>query len=251
MATLYNGLIYLTGGYGGQMATAYSLQTYNIATSTFSTISFTGSFTYRWLHSATLVGSLIYIIGGGKAGGNNNNEVWVLDTASNAFSQVTYSGSFTGREGHCGIYWNGGIYVFGGHNDNVGGTTNFNDMNLFFVPTNTWSQISYSGSTSTRAYFGSVLYNNAIYIIAGSVTNFQNSLATDAVKFDLQTRTFSSLSFTGSYSGRYIQGGSTVIYGNTLYTIGGYSSSNTAQSNTVQLSNLPTGTIIDITYYNL
>jgi N-acetylneuraminic acid mutarotase len=234
-ATLHDNIIYIIGGWAGNGAFG-DVVIFNIATSTFSTVSVSGSFPARWSHTATLVGNSIYVIGGYSD--TFLNDVQVFDISTSTWSQITYSGSFTGREGARAVLFQNCIYVLGGNNV-LGANSNLNDINKFTIATRTWNQISYSGTFTGRSWFGAVLYNNCIYVISGSSSNYDSHVLNDVQQFNLLTNTWSQVLFNGSYAGRWQI--SAVLVGSTIYGIGGQTNGNHL-NDVIKLDNLFPGT---------
>ena len=154
-ATLSSASIYVIGGYGNANNYLSDVSVFNIATSTWSTLTTTG-FTARRQHSATLYGNLIYVIGGNNGG--DLNEVWTFNIVTNAWTLVTYNGIFTARNSHSASLYNGVIYV-------IGGTSTINNIQSFTIATNTWTTLN--SASPTIAAHTAVVYNNFIFTLGG------------------------------------------------------------------------------------
>ena len=156
-ATLTSASIYVIGGFSGAGTYLNDVWVFNIATSTWSQLTTTGTtFTSRRQHTATLYANLIYVIGGFNGG--YLNEVWTFNIVTNAWSLVSYSGIFTARNSHSATLYNGVIYV-------IGGTSTINNIQSFSIATNTWTTIS--SAAPTFSAHTAVLYNNFIYTLGG------------------------------------------------------------------------------------
>ena len=142
---------------------------FNIATSVWTNVGYTGTFPAREGHSATLYNNLIYVIGGNYGSSSNKNDVLTFNIATSTWTNIVYSGTFSARWAHTATLYNDVIYVTGGR---IGtGTSNYNDVLIFILATNTWVTISPIGSYTPRGAHNAVLYNNAIYFMDGVYAN--------------------------------------------------------------------------------
>ena len=187
--TLYNTMIYVIGGCLDTGSVTYNdVLTFNIATSTWSSISYTGTFNGRKGHSATLYNNAIYVIGGFAKFGYLN-EVKKYTIATSTWTTVATTGSIIVRYAHTATLYKDVIYVIGGRFDDSD-TTNagtLNDVQMFTIATSTWTSIPYSGTLGGRYGHAATLYNNDIFIIAGkaSGTSYPTTDYNDVNKFSI------------------------------------------------------------------
>jgi len=206
-SVLYGSFIYTIGGQTGPTygwTVLSDVVVFDILASSFSTVTTTGSFTARLLHSATLTSASIYVIGGMGTTNNYLAEVWVFNIVTSAWSAVTTTGSFTARNRHTATLYANLIYVIGGYN---GG--NLNEVWTFNIVTNAWSLVSYSGIFTARCDHSAVLYNGVIYVIGGTSTiNYIQS-------FSISTNTWTKISAAAPP----LVGLTAVLYNNFIYAL--------------------------------
>ena len=97
----------------------------------------------------------------------------------------------------------------------------YNIVQAYSVSTNTWSQVSYTGTFGLKGGYAFVLYNAYIYTIGG-YDNYASAPSSEVVKYDINTATFSLVDCTGSFPSRYAH--TATLYGSKIIVIGGASS---------------------------
>ena len=231
VATLYNNDVYVIGGCTSSSEIPLNdVVKFTIATSTWSPISYTGTFPARWFHSVTLVNGDIYIIGGYNGYGTHFNDIRKFNIATSIWTDVGYTGTFSAREGHSATLYNNLIYVIGG---NYGSSSNKNDVLTFNIATSVWTNIVYSGTFSARWAHTATLYNDAIYVIGGRIGTGTSNY-NDVLMFILATNTWVTISPIGSYTPRGIH--DTVLYNNIIYFMDGSYANTAVLSDMYQMS---------------
>ena len=137
------------------------------------------------------------------------------------------------------------MIISGGHN----GTTLLNSTYKLDLTTNTWSEISTTGSDIAKRNGHKILmYGGKVYIIGGNsnVTDGDNGNICDNVyTLDLTTNTWNHLTTLGSFTGTYYA--STNLVNNALLIFGGWTSTNTTGLDKFYIFNLASNTFSELT----
>jgi hypothetical protein len=184
----YNNALYAFAGWAGSGSNFNDLNKLDLtqSTPTWSSIG-SGSYTARRGHSYTIYGSKLIIFGG--YGSSALNDVYEIDLASgNPTWNQLHSGSGTAPtaryESTISVYQNK-LVMFGG-------STYTNDFWEFDFSTNSWSQVSTSGSTpSGRLGVKGVVVDDKFYIYGGRFSNGSNT--NEFYVLDLTTYTWSEI----------------------------------------------------------
>ena len=113
-ATLYKDEIYVIGGKVEGGALSSSVHKLTIATSTWTTVAYAGTFTGRWGHSAYRYKDIIYVIAGKNSAGAYLNDINMYDIATSTWTTITATGTLIGRWFGASAYYNNVIYVIAG-----------------------------------------------------------------------------------------------------------------------------------------
>ncbi|MEO8105670.1 MAG: kelch repeat-containing protein [Candidatus Saccharibacteria bacterium] len=221
-SVVYNGYLYIIGGYDGttyQNDIQYLLLGTTAATSTGivgATVQQTAAFTTaRWGHASVVYNGYLYIIGG--AGNLNDIQHCPLDSNGSVGTCVQQTAAFTtGRNGHTSVVHNGYLYIIGGNN---GAYQNDIQHCLLNADGSVGTCVQQTAAfTTARSEHTSVVYNGYLYIIGG------NSYLNDIQHCPLNSN--------GSVGTCVVQGSAfttarsrftSVVYNGNLYIIGGSS----------------------------
>lgn len=218
----------------------------DIATSTWSKLTTTGTIVATQGHTTILYNDCLYIFGGKNNSGNYTNNTYKFDLSTDTFSQITTSGTAPGiRYQHAACLNGTEMIISGGHN----GTTLLNSTFKLDLTTDTWSEISTTGSDMAKRNGHTIfMYNQQIYIIGGdsNVTDGDNGNICDNIyTLDLTTNAWSHLSTLGSFTGSYYA--STNVIGNNVLIFGGYTSTNTTGLDQFYIFSLTGNSFTDLT----
>ena len=120
-------------------------------------------------HSSVVFDNKIWVIGGldKYPGGKSLNDVWSSPDGI-TWSQVTQTAPFTPtRYRHTSVVFNGAIWVIGGRHEDETTTSQLNDV-WYSLDGASWTQVTASGEFPKRSGHTSVVFDNAIWVIAGS-----------------------------------------------------------------------------------
>lgn len=205
-SVIYNGKIYVMGGYGGGGAgyTFPYLDIYDIATDTWSqgadlSQTFIGA-------TAQVYNGNIYFIGG-NTGSYRYGKVYIYNIASNTWSTGTSMPDI--GEYISSVLYNGKIYCVGG----IGNS--YNSLYIYDIASNTWSQGA--NIINGRWGMGTTLYNGKMYCIGG-YWGTQASLSFCEI-YDIASNTWSS----GATMTTSLAFSSAVIYNGKIYCVAGFS----------------------------
>lgn len=241
----YNNSIYFFGR--RQSSSNYAeMWKLNVATSTWSKLTTTGTIAATQGHSTILYNDCLYIFGGKNNSGNYTNNTYKFDLSTDTFSQITTSGTAPGiRYQHAACLNGTEMIISGGHN----GTTLLNSTFKLDLTTDTWTEISTSGSDMAKRNGHTIfMYNQKLYIIGGNsnVTDGTNGNARDNVyTLNLTTNAWEHLSTLGSFTGSYYA--STNVIGNNVLIFGGHTSTNTTGLDKFYIFSLTGNSFTDMT----
>jgi len=218
----------------------------DIATSTWSKLTTTGTIVATQGHTTILYNDCLYIFGGKNNSGNYTNNTYKFDLSTDTFSQITTSGTAPGiRYQHAACLNGTEMIISGGHN----GTTLLNSTFKLDLTTDTWSEISTTGSDMAKRNGHTIfMYDQKLYIIGGdsNVTDGDNGNICDNVyTLDLTTNAWGHLQTLGSFTGSYYA--STNLIGNNLLIFGGYTSTNTTGLDKFYIFSLTGNSFTDLT----
>ncbi len=232
--SVVNGKIYAIGGYGDSLL-ATTVDVFDPAANTWSTLATTGTFTPRGSLASALVSGKIYVMGGAigpETPQNMSNKLEIFDPATNAWSTPTTTGTFTARNNLCACVVDGKIYTMGGFDAS-------NDVNTFEVfdpATNTWSTPKTTGVFAPHGAFTAQVINGKIYTIGGfnNLAAKGHRVLNEVDVFDPATNTWSTPVTTGTFMARLLHT-SGVVDGK-IYAIGGTPDiRNPLATNTIQM----------------
>lgn len=179
-----------------------------------SDLQYQGTFSKRWLPTATIYGDNIYVIGGEDNGAKN--DIIQFNIITNTFIDVQYSwigdGSFIGRRAHTASLFQDDIYIIGGRIQS--GLTIY-DVVKFSIKENKLMNVPYYGYFTPRDGHTATVYNSAIYVIGGWGWGHFN----DIKKFDISTSSWTDIPYQGDFSRRGKH--TSTLVGNIIYIIGG------------------------------
>jgi N-acetylneuraminic acid mutarotase len=215
-AAVVNNKLYVIGGCqlnGTNYIPLSSVEVFDPASNSWSTLSTTGKFTLRWALSSCVVNNKIYVLGG-YDGVSQLGTLEVFDPSTNSWSTPQTNGSMTPRTFPGVAVVDGKIYVMGG------GTVQGNALNTFeaFDPsTNSWSTPKTDGAMTARYGLASAVVNGIIYAIDGQVgPNYLNSIEA----FDPSINTWRVVPVVQSLIPR--TGPAANVIGNKIYINAGY-----------------------------
>lgn len=198
-----------------------SVDIFDLATNTWSTLSTTGHFTPRIGATSAIINGKIYVLGGSNNSGFSD-AVEVFDPSTNTWTTPSTTGTFTPRNGASSILHNGEIMVIGGSD---GFKWNANEiLNPDAIDPKalrgTWTTASSTGFTPRQGLSSSVVDGN-IYAIGGQDSTFKSMNTLE--KYDPMTNTWTTPITKGIFNPRGA-GTSNVVDGK-IYLIGGLDSS--------------------------
>jgi N-acetylneuraminic acid mutarotase len=211
-----NGVMYVIGGDSSGTIQA-DVKTFNIATTTWSTVTTSGTFTGRYGHSATLYNDGIYVIGGRTFTSNVGlPDVLLFTISTSTWSTITTNGAtFPGRCYHTATLYNDEIYVIAGQNDDSGYQKN--DVFKFSISTSTWTSITYTGTFDKIVGHTATLYNDEIYVIGGN--KYGGGFLNYVRKFTIATNVWTTITYSGTFNARYLH--TATLYNDVIYVIAG------------------------------
>jgi N-acetylneuraminic acid mutarotase len=201
-AALYNGKIYLFGGYTGSVWTNALLE-YDIATDSYTTLSPTGGGPdARDRASMVAYDGKLYVYGG-YASGSNKSDCWEYNITSNNWTSKSSYGP--ARRAHCAVEYNGYMYVYGGYSN----TYEFKILR-YNISENSWLEIETLSSSNMGSY-GSCMVEHSgnLYIYGGTQWTSSEYYSTKMVKYDISgdsATTKSSGPYSVSYGGAFLMG---------------------------------------------
>lgn len=220
-SSVVNGKIYVIGGYGDSTL-ATTLDVFNPATDSWSTLTTTGTFTKRASLASCVMNDKIYVFGGAtgpERPSNMSNALEIFDPRTNKWTTPKTRGTFTPRNNLCACPINGKIYTLGGYNAHSPGDLNI--MEVFDPKTNTWSTPKTSGNFTPHGAFTANVVNGKIYAIGGFNDQGQRGhrVIGDVEVFDPKTNTWSTPKASGTFTARLLHASG--VLGNKIYIIGG------------------------------
>jgi hypothetical protein len=218
-----NSVFWMYGGYCYSNIFRSDLWKYNPATSQWTKLSPTGgppNARYCFSMICDPVNNSLLVFGGLNASSANLNELWKYDIATNAWSQLSPSGGPpTIRYDHTAVYdsVNAAMLVYGGRD----GSTSKNELWKYTIATNTWAQVTFSGSITARREHVAIYEasQQLMWVWGGYTTTSVGELW----KYDVVANSFTQITQTSPPSNRY---GHTAAYDPTnryMYLFGGYS----------------------------
>ena len=227
-SVLYNGYLYILGGYDG--TTYYN----NVAYAPVNTDGTLGSWlastaftTGRYGHAATTYGGNLYILGGLASGPTYKNDVQYArinnsgsGTLGAAWTAGTDFTTSTARRGVATVANNGYLYVMGGNNS----STYYSDVYVATINVN-GSLGSFAATTSFaigRLTPTAVAYNGYMYVLGGyDGTTYYADVQRSAINSSNGTLgAFTTLTGTPFTNGRRAH--TSFAYNGYLYVVGGY-----------------------------
>jgi len=193
-SVVYNGFVYIIGGFSGTGSYQSDIQYAAInsngslscpsgATCTGGTVfsQQTSAFTTaRAGQSSVAYNGYLYIIGGSNGTYQNDIQYCPLNSNGSVGTCTQEAGAFTtGREYHTSVVYNGYIYIAGGYNGGL-----LSDIQYCPLSSTGWVGVcGYTGSAFTTARYGhsSVVYNGYLYLsggcsTTGSCAGYQNDI---------------------------------------------------------------------------
>jgi hypothetical protein len=169
------------------------------------------------------VNTTLILFGGVNSSATRLNELWKYTVGTNTWSQLSPTGGPpTARSEHTAVYdsVNATMLVYGGTTGSVS-----NELWKYTISTNTWSQITFSGSITARRAHTAIYEGGSIqlmWIYAGYTT----AAVAEMWKYDVVANSFTQVTMTGAPSTRYAHGSCYVASTRTMYTFGKYSATN-------------------------
>ena len=187
VATSYNNLIYLFGGFNGADQTG--LFSYNPLSNTWATLATATTGVEACGFGA--INNVLFVCGG-NTGGNLNSvaTVQAYDIANNSWSTKGNMPISVGQVGSCVL--NGVLYIQCGTTQTAGTGTNQLNLFAYYSASDTWVTIGNypnANGVSNPAITG---YDNSIFILGGLDGGTGNSVAT-CYRFDLTTNTYNQI----------------------------------------------------------
>ena len=219
-SVVYNGYIYVIGGYSGSVPLA-DVQYAPINTNgTIGAFTATTSFTTaRYSHTSVVYNGYLYVIGGYNGTAALADVQYAPINANGAIGAWTATTSFTtARYGHTSVVYNGYLYVIGGYN----GTSYLADVQ--YAPINATGTIgawtATTSLTTARYYHTSVVYNGYLYVIGGSGSVLLADVQYAPINTTGTIGAIGAWTATTSFTtARY--GHTSVVYNGYIYVIGG------------------------------
>ena len=220
-ATLFGKAIYVLGGAccGGTDVPDTILK-FDIDTNNWSNVPFTGTYTSRWLPTATLVGGFIYLIGGYRlTAGTFFSDILAFDIVKSKWKTIPYSGTFISRRGHTATLYNNAIYIVGGS-----GPAYLTDISKYDIGSSRRTKVGEMYGTGRWAHQvildQFLLSGPIIYIIGGQSAS---TIFNDVVIYDITTAISTSIILSGQYEARGFLTATSIS--NIIYIIAGEASS--------------------------
>ena len=218
-SSVVGGKIYVIGGFGDSLLST-TVDVFDPAANTWSTLATTGTFTPRGSLASAVVNGKIYVLGGmtgPETPDHMSNKLEIFDPATNAWSTPSTLGTFTPRNNLCACVIDGKIYTMGGFDAS-------NDLNTFEVfdpATNTWSSPKTTGAFNPHGAFTAHVIDGKIYVIGGfnNLAPKGHRVLNEVDVFDPSTNTWSMPQTTGIFNARLLHA-SGVVDGK-IYVIGG------------------------------
>lgn len=203
--------LYIGGGYNYNSSYLNTLDIFNTASQTWTTLFNPNGFTPRQFLTATTIGTKIYFAGGNN--GNALNIMEVFDTMTNQFSTPTTTGIFTPRYGLTSAGIGNNIYLAGGSNMNG----YLDSFQIFNTQQNKFTSISPVIGFTARTDLAAISLGTKIFLAGGN--NGDNNVLSTFEVFDTVTRSFSTPSTIGNLTAR--RGLVATNIGTRLYFAGG------------------------------
>ncbi|MBC3957676.1 Kelch repeat-containing protein [Pseudomonas triticifolii] len=154
--------LYVYGGYN----TAYLADLWEYDTATNKWKQLTASPNLRSDHTAVVINDCMYVFGGTRGAGYFN-DVSFYNPATNTWTQLGIGS--TQRTEHVAVAIGTKMYVFGGMQASSSNDTRFlNDLWVYDVPANTWTQLE-AGATR-RQHATAVAMSEEMYLFSGTVS---------------------------------------------------------------------------------
>ena len=235
-ATLYNGYLYVIGGYNSSLANLSDVQYAQInANGTVGAWATTASFnTARFGQGAVAYNGYLYSTGGGTGTSARLSDVQYakIDPAGSPATFSVYSSAYaTARKGISVVAYGGYLYVMNGE---AGGSPSASG---FFAPfksdgtVDTVTGFSSTGGSSNRAYSAAFAYNGYMYVFGGCTTTLSTcTTATNNIATVYSSPINNSNGVLGTFvaqtsftTARY--GLTAVVYNGYAYVMGGLNGS--------------------------
>ena len=167
-------------------------------------------------HSAVVCANSLYVFAGTDEV-RRNNDLYRYDMNTKIWTQISAIGDLPKpRSGAKGVAYNGSLYFFGGYTKKDG--EYFNDFYRFNISTMDWQRLVSPHVPARRADHSLVLFDSCVYLFGGydGKTKFS-----DVHMYSFSTNTWEEISATGMVPmARF--GHSAVGYGRSMYVFGGW-----------------------------
>lgn len=224
-SVVYNGYLYVIGGYGGGYLYDVQYAPINPAGTTGNWSAITPLTSARNDSTAVSYNGYLYVVGGNNGTSLTTVQYAAISSNGTIGAWNTASSLNTGRNSHTSVVYNGYIYAIGGY-----GATG----TLFSVE---YAQIGTNGTLSAWAYttplsiprreHASVVYNGYLYVIGGAIdggSTVTNTVHYIAINGDGSLSGTPGWQSTSSFTTEraYLV---SVVYSNFVYVIGGWTTS--------------------------
>ncbi len=159
--------------------------------------------------------SKMWVLGGKDSGSVVQSDSWYSSDGTN-WTQATYSTSFGPRLDHTALEFNGKMWVIAGFN-NLGSPYITNDV-FYSSDGANWTSATNHASFPARVFHSSVVFNNKMWVIAGDFAT-DRSLITNDVWYSSNGTNWVQATNGAAFPPR--QFGSSVVFNNTIWIIGG------------------------------
>jgi len=219
-SVVYNGYVYIIGGYTGSANLNDTQYATLNANGTIGAWAATTSFTTgRYGHTSVAYNGYVYVMGGYNGTAFLNDTQYATLNANGTIGAWSTAASFTtSRYFHASVVYNGYVYIIGGYT----GTANLADVQYASIAglsatTGTWATTS--AFTTTRFANASVAYNGYMYVMGGY--NGTTYLADTQYAAINANGSLGAWATTTSFTtGRY--GHTSVVHNGYVYVMGGY-----------------------------
>jgi hypothetical protein len=224
-AEVYNGYVYIIGGFGGSNLNDVQYAPIN-SNGTIGAWASTASFiTARNSHESAVYNGYLYVTGGYNgsylndvqyAPINSNGTIGAWHYTHNSTDDGTtfVSGFTNGRFGHASIAYNGYLYV-------MGGDTGVNANDVQYAPINSNGTIGNWNTTTqftnTRRYFSATALNGYLYVVGGDAHAAQNDVQYAPINSNGTIGNWSQTSSLIASRSEF----ALAVYGGYVYTLGG------------------------------